>query len=164
MDMVFDSSTLILLAKIDLLRESAEDISIVIPPKVKEECLFRESLDALLIKTLIAGGKIKVEKAGNQEAVRKLRADFRIEAREAQALWLGKRLGVPLAVDDGPTIKACKVLGVQFVTAIHFLINLRARGKLELPLALAKLDALAAYGRYSRKIIEDAAQRLKGGN
>ena len=162
--MVFDSSSLILLAKIDLLRESAEDISIVIPPKVKEECLFKESLDALLIKTLIAEGKIKVEKAGNQEAVRKLRADFRIEAGEAQALWLGKRLGVPLAVDDGPTIKACKVLGVQFVTAIHFLINLRARGKLELPLALAKLDALAAYGRYSRKIIEDASQRLKGGN
>ena len=162
--MVFDSSSLILLAKIDLLRESAEDISIVIPPKVKEECLFKESLDALLIKTLIAEGKIKVEKAGNQEAVRKLRADFRIEAGEAQALWLGKRLGVPLAVDDGPTIKACKVLGVQFVTAIHFLINLRARGKLELPLALAKLDALAAYGRYSRKIIEDTARRLKGGN
>ena len=164
MEMVFDSSTLILLAKIDLLRESAEDISIVIPPKVKEECLFKESLDALLIKTLIADGKIEVEKAGNQEAVRKLRADFRIEAGEAQALWLGKRLGVPLAVDDGPMIKACKVLGVQFVTAIHFLINLRARGKLELPLALAKLDALAAYGRYSRKIIEDAAQRLRGGN
>ena len=162
--MVFDSSTLILLAKIDLLRESAEDISIVIPPKVKEECHFKESLDALLIKTLVAEGKIKVEKAGNQEAVRKLRADFRIEAGEAQALWLGKRLGVPLAVDDGPTIKACKVLGVQFVTAIHFLINLRARGKLELPLALAKLDALAVYGRYSRKIIEDAAQRLKGGD
>ena len=162
--MVFDSSTLILLAKIDLLRESAEDISIVIPPKVKEECLFKESLDALLIKTLIAEGKIKVEKAGNQEAVRKLRADFRIEAGEAQALWLGRKLGVPLAVDDGPTIKACKVLGVHFVTAIHFLINLRAWAKLELPLALAKLDALAAYGRYSRKIIEDAAQRLRVGN
>ena len=127
--MVFDSSTLILLAKIDLLRESAEDISIVIPPKVKEECLFKESLDALLIKTLIAEGKIEVEKAGHQEGVRKLRADFRIEAGEAQALWLGKRLGVPLAVDDGPTIKACKVLGVQFVTAIHFLVNLKGQGQ-----------------------------------
>jgi hypothetical protein len=31
-------------------------------------------------------------------------------------------------------------------------------------MALAKLDGLAAYGRYSRKIIEDAAQRLKGGD
>jgi predicted nucleic acid-binding protein len=164
MEMIFDSSTLILLAKIDLLRESAEGISIIIPSKVKEECLFKDSLDALLIRTLIAEGKIKVEKAGNPEAIRKLQADFRIEAGEAQALWLGKRLGCPLAVDDGPAIKACKVMGVQFVTAIHFLIHLKARGKLELPLALAKLDSLAAYGRYSRKIIEDAAQRLKGGN
>jgi predicted nucleic acid-binding protein len=164
MEMVFDSSTLVLLAKIDLLRESAEDISIVIPPKVKEECLVKDSLDALLIRTLIAEGKIKVEKAGNQEAVRKLQADFRIEAGEAQALWLGKRLGCPLAVDDGLAIKACKVLGVQFVTAIHFLIHLKARGKLELPLALAKLDRLAADGRYSKKIIEDAAQWLKGGD
>jgi hypothetical protein len=55
-------------------------------------------------------------------------------------------------------------MGVQFVTAIHLLPHLKARGKLELPLALAKLDALAAYGSYSRKIIEHAAQRLKGGN
>jgi hypothetical protein len=84
MEMIFDSSTLILLAKIDLLRESAADISIVIPPKVKEECLLKDSLDALLIRTLIAEGKIKVEKAGNPEAVRKLQADFRIEAGEAQ--------------------------------------------------------------------------------
>lgn len=164
MEMIFDSSTLILLAKIELLRVCAEDISIVIPPKVKEECLLKDSLDALLIKTLIAEGKIKVEKAGNPEAVRKLQADFRIEAGEAQALWLGKRLGRPLAVDDGPTIKACKVMGVQFVTAIHFLINLRGGGKLELPMALAKLDGLAAFGRYSRRIIEDAARRLKGEN
>jgi predicted nucleic acid-binding protein len=164
MEMIFDSSTLILLAKIDLLRERAEDISIVVPPKVKEECLLKDGLDALLIRTLIAEGKIRVGKAGNREAVRKLEADFRIEAGEAQALWLGKRLGCPLAVDDGPTTKACKVLGVQFVTAIHFLINLRARGKLQRPMALAKLDGLAAYGRYSRRIIEDAAQRLKGGN
>ena len=63
MEMIFDSSTLILLAKIDLLRESAEDISIIIPQKVKEECLLKDSLDALLIRTLIAEGKIKVEKA-----------------------------------------------------------------------------------------------------
>jgi hypothetical protein len=55
-------------------------------------------------------------------------------------------------------------MGVQFVTAIHFLTNLKARGKLELPMALATLDGLAASGRYSREIIEDVAQRLSGGS
>ncbi|MDA8089452.1 MAG: hypothetical protein M0Z61_04425 [Nitrospiraceae bacterium] len=55
-------------------------------------------------------------------------------------------------------------MGVQFATAIHFLINISARGKLEKDMALAKLDSLAGYGRYSRRIIEDAAKRLKGEN
>jgi len=61
MEMVFDSSTLILLAKIDLLRESAEDIWIVIPPKVNTECSRRESLGALFMKRLSAEGKTMVE-------------------------------------------------------------------------------------------------------
>ncbi len=162
MRMVFDSSTLILLAKIDLLREVTEDIHIVIPQKVKEECLLKESPDALTIKVLIMEKKIEVEKARNQEAIRKLQADFRIETAEAQALWLSRSMGCPIAVDDGPTIKACKVLGVQFATAIHFLFNLRTRKKLELPMALVKLEKLSSYGRYSKRIIEDATERLKG--
>ena len=62
----------------------------------------------------------------------------------------------------GPTIKACKVLGVQFATAVHFLLNLRARKKLQLPMALAKLEKLSSYGRYNKRIIEDATERLKG--
>ncbi len=162
MGIVFDSSTLILLAKIDLLREVTEDVHIVIPQKVKEECLLKESADALMIKTLIMEKKIKVEKTRNQEAIRKLRADFRIETAEAQALWLSRNISCPIAVDDGPTIKACKVLGVQFATAIHFLLNLRARKKLDLPMALAKLEKLSSHGRYNKRIIEDATDRLKG--
>jgi hypothetical protein len=162
MRMVFDSSTLILLAKIDLLREVAEDIDIIIPQKVKEECLLKESPDASAIKALIEEKKIKVEKAGNEEAIRKLQIDFRIEPAETLALWLSRSIGCPFAVDDGPTIKACKVLGLQFATAVHFLLNLRARKMLELPMALAKLERLSSYGRYNKRIIEDATERLKG--
>lgn len=162
MRIVFDSSTLILLAKIDLLREVTDEFQILIPQKVKEECLLKPSADALLIKSLINEKKIEVKKAGNQPAITKLQMDFRIQTAEAQALWLAKRLGCSIAVDDGPAIKACKVLGLQFVTAIHFLLDLRTRKKLELPMALAKLDKLSGYGRYNKRIIEDAAERLKG--
>jgi predicted nucleic acid-binding protein len=160
--MVFDSSTLILLAKIDLLREVTEDVHIVIPQKVKDECLLKESPDALTIKALLMEHKIEVEKTRNHEAIRKLQMDFRIETAEAQALWLSRSISCPIAVDDGPTIKACKVLGVQFTTAVHFLLNLHARKKLKLPMALAKLEKLSSYGRYHKRIIEDAAERLKG--
>lgn len=163
MKMVFDASTLILLAKTDLLRETAEDITIIISEKVKAECLVKKSLDAILISTLIGEKKIKTMKVENRAAVNKIKRDFRIETGEAETLWLAGTLGCPIAVDDGPTIKACKVLGREFATAIHFLLDIASRNKLELQMAFEKLYKLSAYGRYSSRIIDDAARRLKGG-
>lgn len=163
MEIVFDASTLILLAKITLLREITEDVNVIIPEKVKSECLLKEGIDATLISTLIREQKIKVKKAGSAEAVKKIQQDFRIEAGEAESLWLARRLDCPIAVDDGPTIKACKVIGQKFTTAIHFLLSLASKNRLEKDMALAKLEKLSTIGRYSKKIIADATQRLKGG-
>jgi len=163
MKIVFDASTLILLAKTELLREVTDEAMIIIPEKVKAECISKESIDGLLILTLIKEKKIEVEKAGNPKAVKKIQRDFRIGAGEAEALWLARRLGCPIAVDDGPTIKACKVIGQRFATAIHFLLNLASLNRLEFPMAMAKLEKLSTYGRYKRGIIEDAMKRLKGG-
>ena len=164
MDIVFDSSTLILLAKIELLRGIAEESKIIIPEKVKIECVSKKGTDSILIMTLIEEKKIEVKKSGNPEAIKKIQVDFRIETGEAEALWLAKRLNCPIAVDDGPTIKACKVIGLKFTTAIHFLLNLALQKKLELPMALEKLEKLSTYGRYKKKIIEDTTSRLKGGS
>lgn len=164
METVFDASTLILLAKIELLREITEEVEVIIPEKVKSECLLKESIDGTLISTLINEKKIRVKKAGNVEAMKKIRRDFRIEAGEAEALWLARRLDCAIAVDDGPTIKACKVIGQRFTTAIHLLLSLAAQNRLEKSMALTKLEKLSVYGRYSKKIIEDATQHLKGGN
>jgi predicted nucleic acid-binding protein len=164
MKVVFDASTLILLAKIELLRKIAEEIKIIVPEKVKAECLSKEGIDSLLITTLIKEKKIEVKRAGNLEAVKKIQRDFRMEAGEAESLWLARSLNCPIAVDDGPTIKACKVIGQGFTTAIHFLFNLVSRNRLDLPVAIEKLEKLSHYGRYSRKIMGDAVKRLKGGN
>lgn len=163
MEMVFDASTLILLAKIELLREITEEVKVIIPEKVKGECLLKEGMDAILISTLIKEKKIEVKKTGDPEAIKKIQRDFKIGAGEAEALWLARRLKCPIAVDDGPTIKACKVFGQGFATAIHFLLNLTSSNRLELPVAMAKLEKLSIYGRYNRKIIEDATKRLQGG-
>lgn len=164
MNVVFDASTLILLAKIELLGEITREIKVIIPEKVKAECLSKDSIDALLISTLIREKKIEIKKAGNLEAIKKIQKDFKIEVGEAEALWLAKTLNCPLAVDDRLTMKACKVIGQRFTTAIHFLLNLVSQDRLELPMAMAKLEKLSNYGRYNREIIEDAMKRLKGGN
>jgi len=163
MDIVFDSSTLILLAKIGLLRQISEEIRIIIPKKVKKECLIKHGMDSKLISTLIAEKKIEVVTVDSRAEIRRIQSDFRIEEGEAEAFYLARLRKQPLAVDDGPTIKVCKILGQDFLTAIHFLLDAASRNKLSKPIALEKFEKLTIYGRYSKRIIEDAMNRLKGG-
>ena len=159
MDAVFDSSTLILLAKIDTLRMVTEDVHAFIPARVRTECLAKETFDA----AMIAEKKITVERAGPDAAVRKLARDFRIERGEAEALWLARKQQFVLAVDDGPTIKACRILGQPFVTAVHFLIQMRNAGRLNAEAAMVKFEMLGRFGRYGERIVEDAARRIREG-
>jgi predicted nucleic acid-binding protein len=159
----FDSSTLILLAKADLLRLVSEDFGIFIPQAVKEECLAKDSFDSRMISALITEMKIPVHKIMGKATVNRLRTDFRLHRGEAEALALAVEKAVPLAADDLPAIKACRVLNVRFVTAIHFLVALHEKGKIAAPISMAKLDKLSYYGRYNKKILDDVRERLKGG-
>ncbi|MEW6110240.1 MAG: hypothetical protein AB1632_13900 [Nitrospirota bacterium] len=163
MEAVFDSSTLILLAKIEILRSVSEDFRIIIPEMVKKECIVKDSFDSKLISSLIAEGDIEVLKMTKRETIKTLCTDFRIHAGEAEALALAIHKNIPLAVDDLPTIKACKILNRSFTTAIHFLLKIAVSGKINRNTALVKLEKLSFYGRYNRRIIDDAYSRLKGG-
>lgn len=161
MRIVFDSSTFILLAKTDLLREVTREVHASIPKRVQQEILAKQTPDAELARLLIQEGKLEVIQV-RKEAVRKLAGDFRLHAGEAEALALAMALAAPLAVDDGPTIKACKVVDRPFLTAIHFLIHLAGLNRISREITLEKLNQLSAYGRYKGRIIEDAARRIKG--
>ncbi len=162
MKFVFDSSTLILLAKVDILIDITKTITVIIPEGVKKECLIKNSVDALLIARLIKENKIEVREIKVDKTVEKLQSDFRIGKGEAEAVWLAKNLNLPLAIDDGRAIKASKVIGLKFTTAIHLLLYLTSLKKLTLPVAIEKLDALSKYGRYNKRIISDIEKRLKG--
>ena len=163
MEIVFDSSTLILLAKIEILNIISEDIQIIVPEMVRSECTGKDLFDAKLISSLIKNGKIKVVRVTKKESAEKLCRDFKIHIGEAEALALALKSNIPIAVDDLPSIKACKILNHKFTTAIHFLINVSENGKINEDMAFVKLEKLSLYGRYSKRILEDAAKRLKGG-
>jgi len=163
MEIVFDASTLILLAKIEILNIISEDIQIIVPEMVRSECTGKDLFDAKLISSLIKNGKIKVAGATKKESVEKLCRDFKIHIGEAEALVLALKRNLPIAVDDLPSIKACKILNHKFTTAIHFLINVTENGKINEDMAFVKLEKLSLYGRYSKRILEDATKRLKGG-
>ena len=144
---ILDASTLILLAKSDLLTLLAEKTRIVIPPEVQREALARKDLyDARMIEGLLRKGKIQVAKYHRPVRRREIQVDFGLEAGEAAALLLAKEKDEPLGTDDGPAIKAAKIMGVPFFTAVHVLLELYEKRRINEQAALAKLEKLQKSG------------------
>ena len=132
----------------------------VIPESVKEEVTYKKDVDTELIVQQIKDGNLIIEKNPEKVKIKKVLKDFPLGRGEAAALIIAKEKVSLLATDDRLAIKVCKIFGVKFATAIHFLIETDL-GK---SLAIAKLKLLQKYGRYSNEIIKDAEERIRKGN
>lgn len=159
---VLDASTLILLAKSDLLPLLTERTHVEIPQEVQREALARKELyDARIIEGMLRAGKIQLSKYARPARRRQIQLDFGLQAGEAAALLLAKENNRPLGTDDSPAIKAAKIMGVPFFTAIHVLLELHEKGQISKKAALVKLDVLQKVGRYSAQILDDAKKRIE---
>ena len=162
---VFDASTLILIAKGEFLDMfiSHAGMPVVIPGEVERECCgSKKVLDAVIIQKALDESRIKTVTVKNRRLVAKLQADFSLGSGEAEAIALAlNEKAQLLGIDDKNGINACKLLGIAFTTAVGILIRSRGKGLLEKPEALAKLALLAKHGRYKDSIIEDARLKLE---
>ncbi|MBA7670010.1 MAG: hypothetical protein E3J77_06405 [Actinobacteria bacterium] len=156
---VFDASTLILLAKIDLLQSVLCQYGGVIPELVKEEIIYKNAIDTKLIVQQIKEGNLIVDRNPAKDKMKLILKNFPLGGGEAAAFIIAKEKDGFLATDDGLAIKVCKIFNVKFVTTIHFLIE----ASLDKSLAMAKLKLLKKYGRYSIEIIKDAEERIREG-
>ncbi len=163
---IFDASTLILLAKIGLLELFISTFQgrVAIPKKVKSEVCVQGREERPLVESLIKQGKIEILTAKNPRQKRKLMADFNIDEGEAEALLLAiQTTAKSIATDDRNAIRASKLLKIDFITAIGFLIRAHEKHLVDRDEALAKLQSLQVIGRYSKIILKDAKNRIEGG-
>jgi predicted nucleic acid-binding protein len=163
--LVFDASTLIILAKADLLGIFLADFGgrVSIPSEVAKECCeYKKTLDAWLIQKFVDEGRIEVLTVRNRSLVLKLQSDFSLGRGEAEAIILALNAKADLiGIDDRQGINACRMLGMPFATALNILVRAKAKGLLETDEAMAKLKLLAKYGRYRHSMIEDAERQLE---
>jgi predicted nucleic acid-binding protein len=162
---IFDSSTLILMARIELLNPflASVELRVVIPMEVERECCgAKKTVDALMIQKALEESRIQVLAVRNPKVVSRLQADFDLGRGEAEALALAmKEKAQLLGIDDKNGINASKLLGLPFTTAMGILVRSREKGLLNYSDALAKLMALAEYGRYKHAIVEDARRKME---
>jgi predicted nucleic acid-binding protein len=162
---IFDASTLILMAKIELLKPflPGVDLQVVIPSEVEQECCgVMKTLDALMIQKALEESRIQVVAVRNHKLIAKLQTDFSLGKGEAEAIALAlKENAQLLGIDDKNGINASKLLGIPFSTAVGILVRSREKGLLDRSDALAKLAALAEHGRYKNSIVEDARRKME---
>ena len=162
---VFDASTLILLAKCDLLEEFLRESNLkaVIPAEVaREACGERQSFDALLIQRLIGEKRIVIEPLRRRALYEKLRRELGLGGGEAEAIALAVAKGAKLvATDDKKAINACKLARMPFTSALAVLVRMYEKGVLGSEEGLRKLAVLEREGRYKRNMITAARSRLE---
>ena len=162
---IFDSSTLILLTKIGLIRYVLNDYKddAFITAAVKAEATAKVTFAGLLIKHFIETGKIKV-KATEGNEIAKLMTDFRLDRGEAETIALALKLkGSLVATDDKNAINACRVVRLDFATAVDFLVRAKEKELLEREEAFVMLEKLTKFGRYSFDIVKEAKAKIAGG-
>jgi predicted nucleic acid-binding protein len=162
---LFDASTLILLAKIDILDIFIADFAkkVAITDKVREEVLEGLTPDVSFIRKLIQEGKIEVLKSKEKKLGRKLMEDFNMDEGEAETLAIAiEKKASLVATDDKNAIRACKIMKLEFTTAIAILIRACERGLIERDEALTKLQKFQSLARYKKRIIETARNQIEG--
>ena len=164
--LIFDSSTLILLAKSELLDLFLDDFqgTPLIPEAVEKESThdLRRPDAMLLVKQRVQEGRLVVERVGQSRVLSRLLQDFRLGSGEAEALALALEKDAPgvVATDDRNAIRACKVLRIGFVTSLAILVRSVEKGPLTREEGLSSLERLRPYGRFKDEVIEEVALQI----
>jgi predicted nucleic acid-binding protein len=162
---VFDASTLILIAKIELLDRFLTNIEleVAVPAEVARECCgAKKTLDALMIQKGMDDARVKAKVVKDKKVVSKLQTDFSLGRGEAEAIALAlKEKAQLVGIDDKNGINACKLLGLGFTTALAILVRSHEKAVIDRNDALAKLAALARDGRHKDSLVDDARSKLE---
>ena len=169
MDIVADTSALILLEKTKLLEKLMKNkCNFTISEEVEKEAIEvgknKGYPDAFLLKEKCDGGLIKIKRVKDQVKVNKIMKDFKIEKGEAESvvLFLQEKSDL-LATDDRLAITACRALAIPVSGCPALVIESYNKSIIEKEEAINMIKILAKDGRYKDYIIFQALQDISGG-
>lgn len=150
--LVSNASTLILLAKVSIIRKFLNEFGeIAIPKEVEKEIAEGNMFDSKLLKKEIEDNRIIVKaiKSGTSNITK----EFRIHKGEAEAYILYNECNAKaILTDDGELIKLCKLFEIPFINALAIITRMYEKGILTHAEACEYLQKLNDYGRYSKEV------------
>lgn len=154
---ISDSSSLILLAKADLLGLLCKNARIFITPAISKEILFN-SKDSELIQILISRGEIAVKRM-DEMRTEESGLPISLDKGERTALALFKKMEVDyLLVDDKKAAVYCKKYSIPYINALLIPLYLRNCMAIDDQMMKKKIELLNEIGRYAEWIKEYVSQ------
>ncbi|MFB6209659.1 MAG: hypothetical protein ABEJ56_06020 [Candidatus Nanohaloarchaea archaeon] len=158
---VFDSTSLILTAKIELLALLSREMNIMITPTVKEESTVMDSPDAKMIDQQIQKERINIAEPGDGD-IKNLVENYKLDSGEASSIALYRRKKAELlATDDGKAIEACRIMEISYTTSLKLLQRAEEKSVINEEQAIAKLEELDDYGWYKTRHIEKTREKIE---
>lgn len=160
---ISDSSSLILLAKAEILNKFLEGKKIYITEIVELEAIEKGKekgkADAYLLEKLKSDGKIKVKKP-SKEKLNKISEWFNLYKGEKEAVSLALELELPLICDDKKAFNACEVMNIKHTTALNVLFALFKKRKISKAKAKSSLKKLEEFGWYDQELIQKTKSKI----
>lgn len=161
---VIGSSSLILLAKVDILDTAIGSFKekLVIPEQVYAECATKkDTFDAKLIEKRVKEKSIIKKDVSNRKLYNKILKDFNLGKGEAEAITLCIELKLGIVTDDKKAINACRILKIKFTTVPRLIVEFYKRNFVKEDEINSIIKKLQKFGRYSNEIINRLNEDLK---
>ena len=162
---VSDSSSLILMAKAELLKIACQQFIVEIPTEVYQEAVTAgkelNKADAFIIEQAIKKEKIIVKEVKEKKTGNDLILLGLGKGEEAAIqLYLQEKAQL-LLIDDLPGIQAAKMLEVAWVTAVSLTVKFVEKKKITREEGMDCLKILQKNGRYRLDFISEAANEIE---
>ncbi|HLD04529.1 MAG TPA: hypothetical protein VJG90_02305 [Candidatus Nanoarchaeia archaeon] len=162
MEIVMDSSSVILLAKTTTLETAMRKHQIEITNEVLSEIMQGKKFmceDALLVQRLNESGTIKIANH-NEKLTHKLMQNFGIEIGEASTISAAIEKNKIVATDDRQGRKTAKINGLKVTGSIGIIIGLFKDKKIKYEKAMSALNTLTREGYFNPYLIEKAKEEI----
>lgn len=150
--LVSNASTLILLAKVSIIRKFLNEFGeVAIPVEVEKEIAEGDMFDSKLLRKEIEENHIIVKAIKSDTS--NITKEFRIHKGEAETYILYNECNAKaILTDDGELIKLCKLFEIPFINALAIITRMYEKGILTHAEACEYLQKLNDYGRYSKEV------------